>query len=296
MLWFLKRLIIIVYRHAFPTRFLVLPSKLQGLSPSHASLPSLPSAALLARDFFRGLEGIFCSFGVFWGCVFPGGTAGEPGKGWGKAAQHGRPLRTRGKATAGRGSFSPCCLCKARLQKNLIFKIIFLLSVMSMIKVAGGVRPSPASRGSRSAAPGCAGMRGEHRGAALTAIAPGSNPLHYYVVMILIMYDFYHYSRHWPRLTRLARASILSAAHRDGQSFFRGWDVPCQGPDSLRSPPLSPQPPPARSSLLLPRGAGNNFQPLQPPMIGFQQQLRIFPKNPKKYQKIRQRCYLLPCN
>lgn len=169
-------------------------------------------------------------------------------------------------------------------------------------------------RSARNAAPGYARMRGVHRGAAPTGIAPGSRPSHHYY-----RHDFYYLRFLQIQLPLASFNPVCPHLHPLGHS--PGWEnlfppvgysmpksrfPPCPSPPSPQ-PPSSlpgsrgrvPQPPPAPRSLLpllLPRGGGNNFQPLQPLIISFQQQLRILAQNLKKYPKIRQRCYLLPCN
>lgn len=251
----MKRLIIIVYRHAFPTHFLVLPSKLQGLSPSHASLPSLPSAALLARDFFSGARGYFFVRLAFFGVVFlqeepqeSRGRAAGGAQGWGKAAHHGRPLRTRGKATAGRGGGKPSSLLSLygnATEESDFQKNIFIIDNAGDKSGGRRVRPllpeESALRSARSA-----GMRGGHRGAAPTAIAPGSSPSRY-----CNSHDYYYslFLPLQPQLAsfNLARPQLHPLGHSPGweKSFPRvGYSVPGSrlpsfpSPVSCRLPPL----------------------------------------------------------
>lgn len=139
--------------------------------------------------------------------------------------------------------------------------------------MAGGVSV-PRLPGKRRDAPGCAESSA---GLPRQRSPPARAPRLISAATIFIIYDFYHYSCHWPRLTRFARTSILSAAHRrweklscGWEKLSCGWDIRCQGPGSPCSPPRSPGPAASSRSALAAAasaGWGEQSQPLQPLII-----------------------------
>lgn len=154
---------------------------------------------------------------------------------------------------------------------------------------------------------GCSGMRRDARRVPRGCPASDRPRLKPLALLALPRFLFFMiftiYSCHWPRLTRFARSSVLSAVHRRWEKLSCGWDklscgwdIRCQGPGSPRSPPRSPGPAASSRSALAAASAGWGGTIPTPTALDYQQQLRIFAKSLKKYQKILQRCYLLPCN
>lgn len=113
---------------------------------------------------------------------------------------------------------------------------------MSVPRFPGKLRSAPLRpqrrAGMRRDTPGCAECTA---GLPRQRSPPAHAPRIIIIVMIFIIYDFYKHSCRWPRLTRSAHTSILSAIHRDGKTFFRRWDIGCQSPDSPPVPPLLPR-------------------------------------------------------
>lgn len=200
MLWFLKRLIIIVYRHAFPVYFLVLPSKLEGLSPEQAALPFL-SPPRFSALFSFGVWGIFCLFGFFFGIYIflyiylyiylffrsadtqpVGAMEPEAHRTGANTAHPTQPLRTRGKATAGVPRIFPFAgrTCK-RCERTLFAKQHHITENIKWR--LGGSGLHPAERRMRSRPRRCADRTAEPP--PQPAAAAPSSPL---LLLLLIIF------------------------------------------------------------------------------------------------------------
>lgn len=179
-------------------------SKAPRVKPLARIPPIPPQRRAPCPGFLSGAWGyFFVRLVFFWGRVFTAGTAGEPGTGAGL----GEGCSTRGGRSApaekprrggGGGSLSLRRLCIAMLRKNLIFKRVFLLRIMSMIK-SGGRRvrpPLPGEAALRSAR--SAGMRRDARRAPRgcpDSDRPRLKPLALlFLSRFLIIYNFFFFN------------------------------------------------------------------------------------------------------
>lgn len=130
---------------------------------------------------------------------------------------------------------------------------------MSVPRFPGKLRSAPLRpqrrAGMRRDTPGCAECTA---GLPRQRSPPAHAPRIIIIVMIFIIYDFYKYSCRWPRLTRSAHTSILSAIHRDGKTFSAGGIFDAKVPIPPLSLPSFPAAAVAASRVPRPRPAASS--------------------------------------